>query len=348
MLTIVVTSSNGQDQTKSSGSITSPALTKQESAKIKKPENGFYCGHLDSKGNLWFGSRDSGVYSYDGTSFTHLSEDDGLCNNNVTSIIEDKEGDLWFGTVNGICRYTGKTFSLVPIPFSDTSSLWLDKVYPVLNPNEVHSLAQDKKGNIWIGTGGAGAYRYDGESFTSYLSEIGTKQEDSLYHNWIPSITVDAEGNIWFASMTHGGAMRYDGKEFTHFMPKDGLSDDMIRTIFVDRYGNVWFGFNGNRNSGLTYYNGKVFITFSKEDGLCNTNIRSIYEDKNGNLWLGSGRGGMCIYDGKSFTEFTTKEGHSFGNINFILEDANGNIWFGGQLGLWKFDGESVMEMYIP
>lgn len=346
-LLIFISSCNGQSQTKSSVSDSNIPSSKQ--LKMKKNndinfEKGVSCGFLDSEGVLWFGNGD-GAYSFDGMSFADFSEVDGLYNNQVHSIIEDKEGNLWFGTANGLCRYDRKTFTHIPIPFSDTSSIWLDKVYPRLNPNAVHSLAQDKKGNIWIGTGGGGAYRYDGKNFTSFLSDIGRKQEDSLYHNWIPSIAEDAEENIWFGSMTHGGASRFDGKTFTQFMPSDGLSDDMIRTIYLDRSDNLWFGFNGNRESGLTRYNGKSFSSFYKEDGLCNTNIRGIYEDKNGNLWLGSGRGSLCIFDGKTFTEFTTKEGRRFDGILFVIEDAKDNIWFGGKNGLWKFDGIVVTDM---
>lgn len=224
--------------------------------------HGFRCGLLNNEGIQWFGSNAGGLYRYDGTSFTNFSKADGLCSNRVISMIEDKKGNLWFGTDNGLCLYDRKTFTHIPIPFSDTSGAWLDKVYPVINPNAVHSLARDKAGNIWIGTGGGGAYRYNGNSFTSFLSEAGRKQEDSLFHNWVPSIAEDAKGNIQFASMTHGGASRYDGTSFTHFMPKDGLSDDMIRKIYVNKSGSIWFGFNGNKESGLTRYNGMSFVNF--------------------------------------------------------------------------------------
>lgn len=338
-----IISCNGQNQTKSRKGETN--YLSSEQLLIKNPQYGFNNGLLDSEGVLWFTSNGSGIYRYDRTSFSNFSETNGLCNNQVYSMIEDKEGVLWFGTGNGLCRYDRKTFTHVPIPFSDTSSVWLDKVYPIINPNAVHSLIQDKKGDIWIGTGGGGAYKYDGEKFTPYLSKIGTKQTDSLYHNWIPSITEDTEGSIWFASMTHGGVSRYKNEKFTHFMPNDGLSDDMVRTIFKDKSGNIWFGFNGNRNSGLTFYDGKSFNTFSKKEGLCNTSIQSIYEDKKGKLWLGSGRGNLCIFDGKNFKEFISKEGKTFSEILFILGDLDGSIWFGGKNGLWKLDGESIIDM---
>jgi len=325
-------------------------------------------GYLDKEGIMWFGTNNEGLYRFDGTTFTHFSERDGLCSNVIKAIIEDNDGNLWFGTNEGLCRYDRKTFTHVPIPWKDTSSTWLDLVYPIVNPNEVWCLLQDKKGDFWMGTSGGGAYRYDGDTFTSFLSNHGRKQTDSLYHNVVSSVTEDAAGNIWFTSMTHGGVSRYNGTTFTHFMPEDGLSDDMVRTSFEDRAGNIWFGSLGNRNGGLDRYDPSAvgmtgsksqpggqggFTNFNETDGLCNTNVLCIYEDKTGKLWLGSGRGSMCIYDpeaslrpdGKTFEPFTTKEGQTFDNISFISEDASGNIWFGGQYGqLFRYDGITLTD----
>lgn len=348
ILTLFVISCNGQDQTKSVVDETETVSSNQIRIKEKKEINfdiGVYCGYLDSKGILWFGSNGNGLYRYDGTTFTQYIEEKGLSNNQVLSIIEDKENKLWFGTANGMWKYDRKTFTHVAIPFSDTTSVWLDKVYPIINPNAVHSLAQDKNGDIWIGTGGAGAYRYDGEKFTSFLTEHGRKQEDSLYHNWITSIAEDDDGNIWFSSMTRGGASRFDGENFTHFMPKDGLFTDMVRTIFKDKTGIVWFGYKATRDGGLTRYDGNSFVNYYKKDGLCNHSIRTMFEDKNGNLWLGGDLNNLCVYDGKNFKEYKTKDNKKFDGILTILKDATGNIWFGGKNGLWKFDGKTVTDM---
>jgi ligand-binding sensor domain-containing protein len=131
-------------------------------------------------------------------------------------------------------------------------------------------------------------------------------------------------------------------------MPKDGLSDDMIRAIYTDDSGKVWFGFNGNRNSGLTSYAGEDFTTYSLKDGLCNQSILAISEDKEGNLWLGSGRRGICVFDGSTFSDFTSKDGASFDVIHFILNDQKDNTWFGGKNGLWKYDGSNVTDMTLP
>lgn len=308
------------------------------------PENGFSNGLVDKDGTLWFSSNGGGIYHYDGKSYKNYTEKDGLSSNQVFSMVSDFKNNLWFGTQNGLTKYDRKQFEHIPLPFQDTTSVWLDKVYPTLNPNAVHSLATDNNYNLWIGTAGGGAYKYDGENFKSYLTEIGRKQEDGLYHNWIPFIRKDNQGNMWFASMTYGGVNRFDGIEFTRFLKKDGLSDNQVRTIYCDKSGNIWMGFNGNRNSGLTVYDGKTFKTYSVEDGLCNQRIRAIFEDKNGDLWLGAGLGNLCVYDGQKFTEFNHR-GQTFSDILFIIGDLREAIWFGGKNGIWKFDGQTLFEI---
>lgn len=293
-----------------------------------------WCGFVDTKGVLWFGTN-KGAFRYDGDAFTNYSIKDGLAHQYVRSIMEDQDHNIWFGTPQGLSRFDGKQFTTIPIPQQDTSTVWLDKVYPIVNPNEVTAMVQDDHGDFWIGTNGAGAYHYDGKSFTPYLTNIGSNYEDGLQHNIIQSIIKDKEGNIWFASMSHGGINRYNGTNFTQFMPKDGLSDDFYRTCFQDSKGNYWFGSNGNRNGGLDRYDGTNFTHFyKKEDGLANNNYQAIYEDQLGQLWIGSGVDTLSIFDGEHFKPFKTKEGKSFTSNICIIGDADGHIWFSERNGI--------------
>ena len=312
--------------------------------KIPVPKNGFSNAYVDKDGTLWFTSNSGGVYHYDENKFKNYTEKNGLSSNQVYSIISDSENNLWFGTQNGLCKYNRNKFEHIPLPYQDTTTGWISKVYPTLNPNAVHSLAIDNNNNLWIGTAGGGAYKYDGINFISYLTEIGRKQEDSLYHNWIPFIRKDNKGNMWFASMTHGGVTQFDGEKFTQFLIKDGLSDSQVRTIYCDTSGNIWIGFNGNRKSGLTVYDGKSFKTYSEADGLCNKRIRAIYETQNGALWLGAGNGNLCIFDRQKFREFNYN-GQTFSDVLFIFGDLKNNIWFGGKHGIWKFDRQTITEI---
>ena len=93
------------------------------------------CGFQDKTGNLWFGTLNEGVYRYDGKFFTQFTKKDGLNDNCVNEIIEDREGNLLFGTPAGICKYDGKTFA----PFTDNK---------LMNSISISSLLEDKDGKL--------------------------------------------------------------------------------------------------------------------------------------------------------------------------------------------------------
>ena len=343
-LTTLVLSCNGQNK-ETAEKITSKQLNELTNIeKIPLPEKGFYCGLLDKKGNLWFGSRGNGIFKFDGKNFTNFTEKDGLCDNDISCITEDKKGNLWFGTTNGACKFDGQKFNTIKIPQSDTSSVWLDKVYPVVNPNQVMSVLEDTKGNLWFGTNGAGVYEYNGKSFTQHLSNIGMVYDDNLYHNIVLSMAKDLEGNIWFSSLSHGGVSVYDGKEFTHYTSE--LSDDFVRVVFCDSKGTIWIGTHGNVNGGLDKFDGEKFRIFYKtNDGFRHNNIRWIFEDKNGLLWMGSGTTELTTFNGEHFEVFKDNQGKTYDRITFVIGDKHDNIWFGNKEGLWKYNGKEVIEM---
>ncbi|MCB0740152.1 MAG: hypothetical protein KDB92_03685, partial [Chitinophagaceae bacterium] len=178
ILTSTVVNCNGQNKKQQEKVISNQLPENVLLGKIPLPKYGFYCGLKDKEGNLWFGSRVNGVFKYNGKVFTNYTTENGLCDNDISCITEDKEGNLWFGTPQGACKFNGHTFSHFDIPKAIVSSNWLDKMYPVINPNQVMSILEDSKGNLWFGTNGQGVYKYDGKSFTQHLSEIGKVYED--------------------------------------------------------------------------------------------------------------------------------------------------------------------------
>ncbi|MCB0687608.1 MAG: hypothetical protein KDC53_13830 [Saprospiraceae bacterium] len=344
LLAVMVFSCSFDAKKKAKGNGGTEILSGQ-TQEIPRLSGAVVCTYLAASGEMWFGTANDGIYRYNGHAFKKYTVNDGLCSNRVLAITSDEEQNIWLGTASGLCKFDGKKFTLVPIPWSGESTDWLKDKYPVVNPAEVMSVLIERSGIFWLGTNGAGVFRYDGRAFTNFLSDAGQKMPDSLHHNIVPAISKDLQGNIWFTSMSHAGAIRYDGKSFSQFLPADGLSDDMLRTCFVDKSGNIWFGCNGNRKSGLSYFDGNTFHTYPEEDGLCNKNIRSIYEDMQGNLWLGSGRGNLCLFDGHTFHEFKDQASRTFPGVLLIAGDSEGNTWFGGKYGLWKFDGNNTEQM---
>ena len=321
------------------------SVSEQASPKPPAPKHGFYSALLDNKGVLWFATRGSGIFRYSKGRFTNFTTEDGLCDNDISCIAEDRKGNLWFGTTNGLCRFDGREFTHLGIPQSDTSSIWLDKVYPVVNPNQVMSVLEDSHGMLWIGTNGTGVYRYNGRTFEHFLSDIGMVYEDGRQHNIVLSIIEDLSGNIWFSSLSHGGVSRFDGQHFTHFT--DELSDDFIRVLYCDSKGVIWIGTHGNHEGGMDSYNGKEFQTYYKtNDGFSHNNVMWIHEEPDGTLWIASGTSYLGTFDGSNFHIFEEPDGRKYHNVSFVTGDSSGHIWFGNQDGLWRYDGASVEGIY--
>ncbi len=300
-------------------------------------------GYLDSSGNMWFSTTQEGIFKYDGKSFTNYTIEDGLCGNQVWSILEDKNGLLWFGTANGLCKFNGKTFESIPIPEYNIKTEWLEQTYPIVNPNAVVSLVQDKNGVYWIGTNGAGVYKYNGNEFISYLKERGKLMPDSLHHNVVLSIVEDTEGDIWFSSFSHGGISQYSKGSFVHHSLEDGFGDGMVSTIYKDKKGSLWIG---TRNGGIYKYNGKTFLNVTDSNIDNQIAMATFLEDSKGTFWVASyARKGVYRYDGTSFVPFEIKDSEKLNDIKSISEDKKGNIWFGGRYGrLWRYDGKTLQD----
>ncbi len=258
--------------------------------------------------------KDNAIYD-----IQYLDVDQGLASSYINSSLEDKNGNIWFGTFGGgVSRYDGISFTHFTTDVG-------------LSDNIVRTILQDKKNNIWFGTDGGGVSCYDGSNFTHFTEKEG------LSNNNVMSILEDKNGHIWIATWG-GGVCRFNGDTFIHYTKKEGLSDNKVMSILEDKSGNLWFGTDGG---GVNLFDGKKFTHFTKKDGLSDNNIICMLEDKDGNLWFGTWGGGINRYDGKNFTHFTTNEGLSNDIIRSMIEDKDGNLWFGTfEGGVNRYDGK--------
>ncbi len=293
------------------------------------------------------------MFRFDGRSFTNFTTKDGLTDNDVSAIIQDKAGDIVFGTAKGICTFDGKT-----ITTRRELAEW-----------KITSLLEARDGSLWFGTMTHGVLRHDGKSLTNFLNNdrfnLGNR------YQLILDILQDRKGNLWFSSWNGGGVWRFDGQNFRNFLPsaayyqvKNGLSedgragaqapptasyesrtatigDDMIFSIAEDRAGNLWFG---TRRHGACRYDSvkDEFTTFREKEGFVSDAVYCILEDRKGNIWLTTEKSGVWRYDGRTFKNFTTEDGLVNNSVFSVLEDRNGNLWFGTRgVGLSRYDGKS-------
>ncbi len=253
--------------------------------------------------------------------WTTYTTADGLAYNSVRSILEDSEGNLWFGTDNGT---VSRYDGVKWTTFTSEDGLPFNPVSPAGLPFDpiIRSL-EDREGNLWFGLGfGGGLSRYDGERWTTYT------KADGLGGNNVLALLEDSEGNLWFGTR-RGGVSRYDGERWRTFTTVDGLVHNRVLSILEDRKGNLWFG----TSRGVSRYDGERWTTYTTEDGLAENWVNTISEDSEGNLWFGTIFGGVSRYDGERWTTYTTEDGLADNWVNTIYEDSEGNLWFGTQNG---------------
>ena len=124
------------------------------------------CSFADSKGNLWFGTFVGGLNKYNGKVFTRYTKAHGLISNEITGITEDKQGNIWIATSEGISKYDGSGFTTV------------------YNQSVVYDILQDRDETYWFATEN-GLIHHTNESDTLYSKNTGLDDNGyiMLYHN---------------------------------------------------------------------------------------------------------------------------------------------------------------------
>ncbi len=165
----------------------------------------------DRNGNLLLGTQAMGVCRFDGKSFTWFTEK-GLRGPAVLALFEDRNGKLWFGNNgNGLFCYDGKTLTNVTAEkgLSNPEFIKSGKSGPGTLAR-VWALNEDINGNLWIGTGDAAVWRYDGNKLIQYT------QKNGLPDAGIETIYKDKNAALWFG--TNGSGMyNFNGFNFAKF-----------------------------------------------------------------------------------------------------------------------------------
>lgn len=238
------------------------------------------------------------------------------------NIKQDKNGNLWLATWEGIIHYDGRTFTNI----TKQKGLELARAFAV---------HEDNKGHIWFATIGGGVLNFDGETFTKFTTNEG------LGSNRVTYICEDKSDNLWFG--TEGGLSLYDGESITNFTTENGLPHNSVNSIIEDQNGIYWIGTSGS----ACFYDGENFNLIKTSKDKTFENVRSIIEDKKGNIWLG-GNDGLWQYDGNIFTNRSTYF------VGYIYEDPEGNIWTssesdeGGNWILTRYNEDGTKAILKP
>lgn len=152
----------------------------------------------DKDANIWFASTENGVYKYNGKTISNFSVKNGLISNEVGTMLQDKNGIIWFSTNKGISQYNGKTIT----------HLTTKEGIP---NNEIWGIYQEKSGIIWItARGSTTRYNPDADKEGENAFTVFTPK-DGL-NCCVQSMYQDREGNMWWGAGS--GLFRFDGKQF--------------------------------------------------------------------------------------------------------------------------------------
>ncbi len=270
--------------------------------------------------------------------FGHLTADNGLSSSIVTSILQDRQGFMWFCTYDGLNKYDGYGFTVYRHNPDDPSSII---------SNQIKSIYEDAEGNLWIGTFvGLSRYDRDTDGFTNYISQNGYNLEAMDIWN----IYRDSRGSLWLSTNDYG-LISYDidTNQAIHYneIEKEGeaLKSNTVRQVFEDSEGNLWIA---TYKDGLYIFDHKTgtFRQFKHQvdnpDSLIGNTIYSITEDSEGYLWFACYGDGLSFIhvneiDNQRFTNYRHDPGNgnsiSNNHILAICEGKDGGLWIGTENG---------------
>ncbi|KAA3617505.1 MAG: hybrid sensor histidine kinase/response regulator [Calditrichaeota bacterium] len=279
------------------------------------------------------------------TRFKHNPDDPSSINHNlIRDVLEDKNGVIWVGTANGLCRVirNGKktTFKSYISDPNDPSTL----SYPLAT-----SLFLDRSGILWVGTSkGLNKYNPGKVKFTHYKSVPDGQQ--GLKTNMVYAIHEGEPGEYWIGTRGRGLSRvlvsKSGSEDWTHFRtqkdPKKKLSTGTIMSILKDKAGDIWVA---SFFSGLNKYDRKndnwIRYRHDPKDStsLISNRLLTLFEDRSGVLWIGTVDKGLCKFDRVQNKFFQYKNDPtdslsiSHNRVQAILEDSNGRLWIGTYAG---------------
>lgn len=336
----------------------------------------------DYSGTLWVGTWGGGIAylptpkesetlqtgqtSIESNSFSTFSVREGISDNKIWCLLEDREQNLWIGTnEGGVSYYKGKQFSTLSIEHGlvteQVNAITQDKnlkywigtnqgisIYDqktkavksfdknnLLKQYRIEAITPDYEGNMWIGTWGGGVYRYNMNS-----GSIRQYSTDQYIDNNVSAVLCDRDGNIWIGSTRGVFVFNKQSNSFKNYQDINGLSGNNVTDIYQDsNKGRIWIGVK--EGNGITVYEKGTFNILGIKDGLRHKSPVVITEDQNNNIWIGTEGGGLYKYDDKKFINIKKRDGLLSNLIKSIVVDDKNNIWVGTNFGLSCYDQEN-------
>jgi signal transduction histidine kinase/ligand-binding sensor domain-containing protein len=304
-----------------------------------------------------------------------LSMDDGLSDNQVVCIAQDRRGFMWFGTDRGLNRFDGFSFTTylhdpanrtgiadnkVTALYEDRrQALWIGTSAGLHRFNYEHELFEDfpltndagsapvisvifedQHGTLWVGTEGQGLFRWN---------ITAGKFEPITITGWleqkITALCDNGSGGLWIGSPQ--GLLGFDSETNTVTTAPENIRLTGINALYQEKNGRLWIGHQtgvemmSSRDAVPRHY--PLPVSESSLEGL--PPVSAIYQDWSGKMWVGTAGAGIFYLDAarNRFVHFRPCKclkdtgGLSSTGIHTIFQSRNGTMWVGTREGIGKF-----------
>jgi ligand-binding sensor domain-containing protein/signal transduction histidine kinase len=305
----------------------------------------------DRNGGLWIGAVvDRGLLHIHKGTTDLFTRADGLSGGAVSSLFEDREGNIWVATLDGLDRF--RDFAVPTI-----------SVQQGLSSQGVAAVLAARDGSLWLGTSN-GLNRWNKGQITIYRKRslhgvragsslsgltpgrgadskgmVREITDSGLPDNPVDSLFQDYRGQIWVATLSGVAFFKSD-----RFVPVGSVPNGVVYSIAADRAGNVWMS---HQEALFHLLEARMLerIPWAKL-GRREPASALLHDAVQGGLWVGFQEGGVAYFkDGRIRASYASPEGLGDGMVRGFYVDGNGTLWAATEGGLSRIKDGRVLTL---
>ncbi len=271
----------------------------------------------DRHGGLWIGTQDRGLLHMRQGEIDRFTRAEGLSGDIVSDLFEDREGNVWAGTFNGLDRF--RELAVATMSTNEGGS-----------SDSVMSVLATRDGSVWLGTLNGLKRWKDGRSTSDDpRSGLTTQMVGSLFE--------DRRGRLWVSSVDRGLAVLENGRS----VPIDTIGGGHIHAITEDTNEDLWAA---DQERGLFHIRGLKIVELVPWTTWSGRHARALAADPRGGIWLGFFQGGVAYFKSGQTRASYTAEALGGGEVSQLRFDRRAALWAATEHGLARLkDGRVDM-----
>jgi ligand-binding sensor domain-containing protein/signal transduction histidine kinase len=280
-------------------------------------ENNIFGLTVTSDDALWIATEGGGLIRYKDGVFRSFSGKDGLLNDFVRAVYQDRKGQIWIGTDNGLFQFLR------------------DRIERVDNSNgvpaiAVHAMHEDNQGRLWAG--GSKLLCLDGSTYQEYrLAGEGSQ-------NRVKSITQTRDGTMWVGTI--GGL--YSKVSGSDSFQRVKETSGTVRFLQETSDGTLWIGTIGH---GIYKYRKHEFSQMTAPGSLPSNTVLNLFEDVENNIWVGT-QAGMLRLSKTPIQTVTLPDAGDY-DAETVYQDHNDDLWIAAA-NLFRFHDGQATRVHLP